>query len=621
VGLALDPYSRYAYVVTGGGSDTIASFTLNAVNGQLVPVPAPAATGASPSAPAADPLGRFVWLVNTTLAANNVQSYVVSGTGALVAGPVASAGTNPSALAAHPSGSFVYVANAASNNISGFVVAAGGALVPLAKPTFITGSGPAAIAMDPAGVFAYVLNLGSSDLWAYTVDPGTGNLSTVPGSPFPVNAAGASVLALDPLRRFVFAMSSTQVTAFALNPSTGTLTSQGPALPLGPGMSAGTSMIVDPSGRFSLFMGTAGGVTVALSSELSSAATFTPETFQGTRGAVSVAMTQSTVPVTDIPQFAYATSSGGAAVSGFSITAGTGVLNSLGAAFPAGTSPASIAVDPYERFAYVANNAASQPVSTYTIYPGYGLLVPVTVPAPPVLNSATKVAVDSSGLFAYVANGAGITPFPITQASGALGAPGVAVAGTIFTPDSLGRFLLAVNGGSVSAYPINPTTGALGAPTNTGLAGVTAIGVGPSGRFAFLGHGTALEAYTVSSTGALTLVNSLAGVGYSSIAVDSTETFVYATAATSGVRGCSINPITGTIADVPSSPFTTGGQATSSMALDPSGLYGYAVATGPGALWAWTKGGLGGGQLLGVPGAPYGTVATPTSVAVAGLFE
>jgi len=69
-----------------------------------------------------------------------------------------------------------------------------------------------------------------------------------------------------------------------------------------------------------------------------------------------------------------------------------------GSPFPAGAGPLSVAVDPWGRFAYVANNGSNN-VSAYSVGEN-GALTPVAGSPFPAGASPFSVAVDSWGRFA-----------------------------------------------------------------------------------------------------------------------------------------------------------------------------------------------------------------------------
>src|SRR5262249_41954777 len=149
-------------------------------------------------------------------------------------------------------------------------------------------------------------------------------------------------------------------------------------------------------------------------------------------------------------------------------------------------APFSVAVDPFGKFAYVANEGGFAPtsVSMYTINVTTGALTSIgTVAAG---GRAKSVAVNPKGRFAYVANGSdppgsagNVSMYIINATTGALTSIGTIAAGTdpiSVAVDPTGKLVYVTNSGSnnISMYSINTTTGAL-----TSI-GTTAAGSSPS---------------------------------------------------------------------------------------------------------------------------------------------
>jgi len=202
----------------------------------------------------------------------------------------------------------------------------------------------------------------------------------------------------------------------------------------------------------------------------------------------------------------------------------------------------SVAVDPFGRFAYVANfgdlDIRFGNVSMYTINPTTGALTSTgTVPA---VDSPWSVAVDPSGKFAYVANEGGFAPTSISMytinPTGALTSIGAIASGgraiSVAVHPS-GKFAYVADG-NISMYAINPTSGAL---TSIGTVGAgsspSAIAIDPLGKFAYVANSNSndVSMYTINAaTGALTSVGLIAaGTDPASVAVDPSGKFAYVT--------------------------------------------------------------------------------------------
>ena len=103
-----------------------------------------------------------------------------------------------------------------------------------------------------------------------------------------------------------------------------------------------------------------------------------------------------------------------------------------------------------------------------------------------------------------------------------------------------------------------------------------------------------------------------------SIALDPTDTFVYATSSNGRIYG--FTNVAGALTAMVPATFPTGASPVG-MAVDPSGQFAYATSSTGGTLWAYTLGGLGGGQLLTVAGSPFAVGATPSAAAVAATIQ
>jgi 6-phosphogluconolactonase len=109
-------------------------------------------------------------------------------------------------------------------------------------------------------------------------------------------------------------------------------------------------------------------------------------------------------------------------VATYTINATTGALASIGR-MAAGTAPASVAVDPAGKFAYVANWTgydAEGSVSIHTIDATTGVLMPTGAIATEL--SPISIAIHPSGKFTYVTNSGSnnVSMYSIDSATGTL---------------------------------------------------------------------------------------------------------------------------------------------------------------------------------------------------------
>jgi YVTN family beta-propeller protein len=361
--------------------------------------------------------------------------------------------------------------------------------------TFTINSGavdPQSIALDPAGKFAYVASQGcdvAGYVSMYTINPTTGALASI-GPPVPVNDEFTDSVTVHPSGKFAYVASSGDVwdidfgsvVTYAINPTTGALTSTTGGI-IGTGVNETpeffNSVAVDPSGKFAYAAD--GGA-------------FPPGSFGGD-----------------------------SSVSMYTINSTTGALTSIGM-IAAGTGPASVAVDPAGKFAYVTN-FESNDVSMYTIDPTTGALASTgTIAAGP---GPISVAVDPAGKFAYVANWTydtegSVSMYTIDATTGALTFIGSIAAGTSafsVAVDPAGKFAYVANWtgndteGSVSMYTIDATTGVL-TPSGTIATELspTSIVIHPSGKFAYVTNSgsNSVSMYSIdSATGTLTLIGTI----------------------------------------------------------------------------------------------------------------
>ena len=210
-------YVAADYLVTSSNgclpNSYIVGYTVDANTGSLTPIPGSpfSAPGFAPVHITADPLGRFVWVVNQKFDCSGSQVNgtiatfrVDAATGALTSsGPlVSSEGFDPFWLSTDPTGKFAYVANGciSFSFCTGLIAVfsinqSDGTLTPTAGcPLAPRGALGSSIVLDPAGKFAYVA--GQNSVSAFSVDALTGGL-TPAGSPFPGQSPGPFGAGLD----------------------------------------------------------------------------------------------------------------------------------------------------------------------------------------------------------------------------------------------------------------------------------------------------------------------------------------------------------------------------------------------------------------------------------------
>ena len=293
-------------------------------------------------------------------------------------------------------------------------------------------------------------------------------------------------------------------------------------------------------------------------------------------------------------------------VMAYTIDAETGSQTPVpGAPFPAGDGAAWLVVEPLGEYAYVVNQQ-SQNISAYSIDGMSGALTQIPgSPFPTGGYYPHLIAAEPSGNFIYVLYRAPrgtsdiISAYRIDRATGALAEipgspfriPRIAPAGQApvwVTAEPNGKFIYVVDQWQkvVWAYTIDATTGALAVtsespfavPQTEGFPGVLAIE--STGQFAYLAtnaypNRNILEYSIDQATGALSPIGQspFRFEGVVHLAVDPTGQFLYApvtaqdsscsqtTPCASKVVAYVIDQSTGTLSEIPESPFPAGDNA------------------------------------------------------------
>jgi YVTN family beta-propeller protein len=187
-----------------------------------------------------------------------VFGFTVGSGGVLTASPGSpyKAGVKPTAIAADPTNRFVYVTDYASNQLIGYTIQGGSILNFLLNGPFRTGNEPSALVVDPRGKYIYVANSLDSSVTAYVIDLSTGTPSAA------VNTTGSqtnqtdtqpvSILVDPALGRFVYTANhlGNSISGFRLDPNAGTLViTQATPYPTG---AQPTALVSVPHGNHSL---------------------------------------------------------------------------------------------------------------------------------------------------------------------------------------------------------------------------------------------------------------------------------------------------------------------------------------------------------------------------------
>jgi 6-phosphogluconolactonase len=302
---------------------------------------------------------------------------------------------------------------------------------------------------------------------------------------------------------FIYVSYGSSLLSYALDNKTGII-SPLPSSPL-PITGGASNLVVAPSNRF-LYADTGNpsvvsGYRIKPNGEL---ATLSGSPFKASGGALALDPFDRFLYVADGAQ--------NGSVSVYRIAADGAIKPKPvpGSPFPAGSFPFSIAADPFGRFVYAAN-AVSKDVSAYQVLENGAL---VTVPGSPFpitgQGNLVTVAVDPSGRFVYVGNfgGASVSSFRIGS-NGALtqlaGSP-TKIGGEWLQDlvlDPTGGLLYVLQGETgLESFHIDNTTGALELASAVQSAReVFILAVDPLGKFVYAGNSNDIIPGPVSLSG------------------------------------------------------------------------------------------------------------------------
>ena len=341
-----------------------------------------------------------------------------------------------------------------------------------------------------------VSSQGSNVVQSFSFSLGSGHVSSISGPPATPGAPSAMVL--DPGGEFAYVIVGNSIAAYKVN-SNGTLTASGSPVT----DSTPVALTMDAAGKF-LFVAEGMGAGVSVYSIGSSASlTLVPGsyTFPATLqppNFVSVAATPTVFPKLNAvcstaggnnpptSEFLYAADSANNVVWEFKVDPSSGALgNTVGftevQSISAGSVPSGVAVDPCNRFVYVANNLSNN-ISAYTICSAVllpacpsadGTLVPVSGSPFSVSGGANgpgPLVVDPFGNTLYVVDtdSSMISVFRISPVSGSLTTGNPSVVATGAKPTSIAirsddswLFVTNFTGGTLSQYSVTPATGGL----------------------------------------------------------------------------------------------------------------------------------------------------------------
>jgi 6-phosphogluconolactonase (cycloisomerase 2 family) len=255
----------------------------------------------------------------------------------------------------------------------------------------------------------------------------------------------------------------------------------------------------------------------------------------------------STTPITTTAKakFVYVGNQG-SSVSGYSANTSTGALTAL-AGFPVNLypNPQAVAVDPQNRFLFVADASSIDEVHVFTINSGTGTLNEISTSPYTTVSEPVAIAVDPSGTHVYV----------VGQNDNSVGGFSLGSTG-VLTP--------------ISGSPF---------PTSGTLKSVNSVVINSAGTFVYVKDTVNVYTYSVdTSSGALTLVQTTAGQSLGGgIALDPHGTYLYTVGSgANSIQTYSINATTGQLALKGSSPMAEHNGAYT-ISISPTGQFAYTI--------------------------------------------
>jgi 6-phosphogluconolactonase (cycloisomerase 2 family) len=302
------------------------------------------------------------------------------------------------------------------------------------------------------------------------------------------------------------------------------------------------------------------------------------------------------VSVEPTGQYVYVANYNAATVSQYTIGAG-GVLAPVGTgSVPTGNHPNGVTIDPSNKYAYVVN-FGSNTVSQYTI-DTTGALAPLSTPTVATGPFPASIVISPNGKYAYVSN---------YDCSG----PGCTAA-----QGSVSQYTVAIDG---SLTPMTPATVNTGSATSQ----PNSLIVDPTSTYLYVANAgdSTVSLFTIGASGALTAGPSVAtGTFPFFVTVDPSGKYVYVAntgsaagyAAAGSISQYSITAGTGVLVPIGTGSVAAG-MGTSSVTVDPTGAYAYATNRGESSLSQYTIGA--GGALTPMATPTVGAGLNPTSIA------
>lgn len=451
--VAAHPNGRWVYTLNAGNptnGSNISVYIVGPDTGELFPQ-IPAGTGEGPYDMAFAADGEHLYV--SAAASNSIWTYSVSGVNGQLTllGPPVSDGASPTAVAWHPNGRLLFAAYRDSSEIVTYRIdSTDGTLASTGDPTSLGAGEPAHMALSGNGRFLYVADRASDRVLPFSVDSSSGELEFL--SPLGDAALGGEPTALElhPGGRWLYAARSQgSLRVFEVSDQ-GVLTIVDDEVKTGV---EPVHIAFGPSDR-RVYVTNRGSNEVSVhsidfdSGELSPDGALRtrsqPTGFVVTRGASRARRGRT--------RFLYVANEGSDTITSYALDEARGRLTfSAGNRVLTGLSPRSLCADPLGRFV-LAVNVNSPSVSSFRVNTGNGRLSRVVDPLP-YSGQPRAIAIDPSGRFAFVANAVGsVDAFGIDPSTGALDFRGTTPSGgqspEAIAVDPTGQFILVSNVGS-----------------------------------------------------------------------------------------------------------------------------------------------------------------------------
>ena len=296
-------------------------------------------------------------------------------------------------------------------------------------------------------------------------------------------------------------------------------------------------------------------------------------------------------------KFLYVANTSSGDISAFTINASSGALSPVGGSpFSVEAGVTGIAIDPTGAYLYAVSGSSAN-LWEFSI-DASGVLHNLTG-SPLLIDAAVTdsgaITIDPSGKYLYVtadaSSATSIYAFTLDPGTGAASP----IAGAVYpidlfsfsiTTDPAGKFVLAVSNGSstsfglIAVFSVDSATGKLaaaGAPSHTG-SDPSSLTLDPSGKFVYVADtaDATISAFTLDSvSGALSVVagSPFPSGGHGSIngplgiAADAAGKYIYVCNASNDISVFTFNSQTGVLTALAGSPFASGGNAPSGIAV------------------------------------------------------